>query len=203
MENHEEGLPGRGVMGTEERDHGGVVNYHPWRRYFARTIDLFFISLVFVVVFLFIGSIFFPQSAVNILETLGNPLISGVIVYLFWVPIEAFFLSSRGATPGKWIFGIRVLTGTGQHLTYSEALQRAFLVWIRGDGVGIPLIAIFTRLFAYKRLKRSGSTSWDNAIGSVVNHAEFGPVRTVACVIAVSVAMGVSTIVSLMGNAGG
>ncbi len=201
MENHDGDSTGHRWENPdkEAKSHKGG-EYHPWRRFFARTIDLFIVSIVFIVTFAFLGAIFFPTAVEGLLRTLGNPLISGVVVYLFWVPIEAFFISRRGATPGKALFGIRVLDKAGQRLSYPDALQRTFLVWIKGDGLGIPIVALVTRIFAYKRLMRTGTTLWDTSMGTVVTHSEFGPVRTVICAIAISLAIGVSALFSLMGN---
>ncbi len=187
--------------GARERGKGKAGReYHPWRRFFARTIDLFFISLIFIVTFLSLGAVFFPRTVNVIIQALGNPLISGVVVYLLWVPVEAFFIYRRGATPGKWLFGIRVLRASGETLSYPDALQRTFLVWIKGDGLGIPIVALVTRIFAYKRLMKTGTTLWDADIGSVVTHSEFGTVRTIACWFAVSLAIGASVIMSFMGR---
>jgi len=182
----------------DKSNKGGT--YYPWRRFFARTIDLFFVSLIFIMAFALLGTIFFPAAAEGLLRALGNPLISGVVVYLFWVPIEAFFISRSGATPGKALFGIRVLSQSGQVLSYPDALQRTFLVWIKGDGLGIPIVAVVTRIFAYKRLQRTGTTLWDMSVGTVVTHSEFGLVRTILCALAISLAIGASAIFSLMGN---
>ncbi|MFQ5480289.1 MAG: RDD family protein [Thermodesulfobacteriota bacterium] len=182
-----------------EQNDGG--EYHPWRRFFARTIDLFFISIIFIVTFLTIGSLLFPRTVSVLIEALGNPLISGVVVYVLWVPVEAFFIYRRGATPGKWLFGISVLDASGQTLTYPDALQRTFLVWIKGDGLGIPIVALITRIFAYKRLMRTGTTLWDTAMGSVVTHSEFSMLRKIACTAAVALAIGASAILSVLGNA--
>jgi len=186
------------TTGDEKKKSG--TNYHPWRRFYARTIDLFFCSFIVVALIGFIFSLFAPQMVPGILETLKNPLLSGVIVYVFWVPLEAFFLSRVGATPGKQLFGIQVLDQSGQKLSYSDAMQRTFLLWIKGEGLGIPIVAIVTRLFAYKRLKNTGTTLWDTAMGTVVTHKEFTMVRTIACVIVLGTVAIITAVLSLAGN---
>jgi len=186
------------VTGDERKKSG--TNYHPWRRFYARTIDLFFISFVVVA---FLGALFgfFAPHMVNeIMHTLKNPFLSGIIVYIFWVPLEAFFLFRTGTTPGKSLFGIQVLDKSGHRLSYPDALQRTFLLWIKGEGLGIPLVAIVTRLFAYKRLKNTGTTLWDSAMGTVVTHKEFTMVRTIACVIVVGTVALVTLVLALAGN---
>lgn len=169
------------------------VNYHPWRRFYARSIDLFLVSFILVASFLFVLGILMPRHVGAAITALKNPLFSGVMVYLLWIPLEAFFLSTMGATPGKWLFGIEVMNRLGNNLTYSNALRRTLLVWFKGDGLGISLVAFFTRLFAYKRLKKTGTTLWDTSVHSVVTHKEFTFLRTAACVLAL-VAVSVITL---------
>ncbi len=206
MEDRDAGQGGPGPLAPEDGEarggagRGGAPNYHPWRRFFARTTDLFFYSF-FIVVFLvaFFGA-FFPSMVPGVMMTVRNPLFAGVIVYVFWIPVEALFISRRGATPGKWLFGIRVLSPRGVLLTYPEAMQRTFLVWIKGEGLGIPFVAVVTRIFAYRRLVRTGTTLWDSAVGSVVAHSEFSTLRTIICAIVITIVFAVSLVLSLMGN---
>jgi len=201
MESPNNGLFGdnrEGATGVNKKKSG--TNYHPWRRFYARTIDLFLISFVVVALVGSVFSFFVPHMVDEIMRTFKNPFLSGVIVYVFWVPIEAFFLSRVGATPGKSLFGIQVLDKSGHRLSYPDAMQRTFLLWIKGEGLGIPLVAIVTRLFAYKRLKNTGTTLWDSAMGTVVTHKEFTMVRTIACVIVVGTVAIITTVLALAGN---
>jgi uncharacterized RDD family membrane protein YckC len=201
MENPNNGFFGddrEGATGVSKKKSG--PNYHPWRRFYARTIDLFFISFVVVALVGSAFSIFLPHMVNAIMRTFKNPFLSGVIVYIFWVPVEAFFLSRVGATPGKSLFGIQVLDKSGHRLSYADAMQRTFLLWIKGEGLGFPLVAIVTRLFAYKRLKNTGTTLWDSAMGTVVTHKEFTALRTIACVIVVGTVAFVTLVLTLAGN---
>jgi RDD family len=47
-------------------------------------------------------------------------------VPFLWAPIEAFFISKWGTTPGKALLGLEVKGTTGRNLPYSAALKRAF-----------------------------------------------------------------------------
>lgn len=38
-------------------------------------------------------------------------------------------------------------------------------VWVRGIGLGIPLITVFTQLFGANTLNKKGETSWDKSHG--------------------------------------
>ena len=153
---------GKEVAQDESKSFLGGV-HHPWRRLLARTVDL-----------LPIGYLLPP----NINETL-IPIGALIVFYLLWLPVEALFLSRTGTTPGKWIFGIRITTVTGENLSYGQALKRSFLVFFQGEGFSIPIINIFTRFFAYRRLTKTGGTLWDTSVGSVVTHKKWGIFRVI------------------------
>ena len=152
---------------------------HPWRRFWARTVDLFSCGILLFMLIIVVISYFFPQFAGSLVNTLENPIIAGIALYLLWIPIEALFLSMFGATPAKWIFGIKVLNSTNNNLNYTTAIKRTVNVWLQGEGLGIPLVALITRLFAYKRLTKTGTTLWDESVNSVVTHKEWGVGRTI------------------------
>jgi len=189
-----------GPLETDRGEEGASPNYHPWRRFLARTTDLFFFSFFVVVLLASFFGTFFPSMVPGVVRTIRNPLLSGVIVYIFWIPLEALFISRRGATPGKLLFGIRVERGAGGLLSYAEAMQRTFLVWIKGEGLGIPFVTIVTRLLAYRRLVRTGTTLWDADAGTVVRHSEFSTLRTIICAIIITMVFAVSALFSIMGN---
>jgi uncharacterized RDD family membrane protein YckC len=86
-----------------------------------------------------------------------------------------------GTTPAKWLFGIRVEHPGGSLLSLGKALKRSFLVFVQGVGLGIPFVALFTQLFAYRRLTKTGTTLWDTSTSAVVLHKKWGVFRTLAC----------------------
>jgi len=107
----------------------------------------------------------------------ANLIIVGFLIFMLWLPFEALFISLWGTTPAKWLFGIQVVKISGEKLSYIEALQRTALVFVQGMAFGIPIIALFTHLYFYRRLIKTGVTSWDTRVGSVVLHKEWGIVR--------------------------
>lgn len=177
---------------------GGI--HHPWRRFFARTVDLLSLGLLVLLLFSFLIGYLFPQNIGGYVRALENPITAGIILYLLWLPVEAAFLTTTGTTPAKWIFGISVLSADGYKLSYSDALKRVFLVWVQGEGFGIPLVTLFTRLFAYKRLTKTGTTLWDASVNSVVTHKKWGAIRSVASILAVLLALIILGILKSMGN---
>ena len=126
-----------------------------------------------------------PEQAAGFAKAIENPIIASVVLYLIWLPAEALLLSLFGTTPAKWLFGIRVAHPGGDLLNFSEALNRSFLVFIQGVGLGIPFVALFTQLFAYRLLTKTGTTLWDTSAGAVVLHKKWGVVRALVCTAAV------------------
>ena len=94
-----------------------------------------------------------------------------------------------GTTPAKWLFGIRVAQPSGNLLSFPDALNRSFLVFVQGVGLGIPLVALFTQLFAYRRLTTTGTTLWDTSANAVVLHKKWGVFRALLCTAAVFIVL--------------
>lgn len=173
---------------------------HPWRRYFARTFDLLTAGLLVFLVTSFLIGYLFPSIANGYVKFVSNDIIASIVVYLLWLPTEAAFISLTGTTPGKWIFGIRVVNISGKFLSYSAAIERAALVWFKGNGLGIPLISMVAQAMAYDTLKKSGTTSWDNAIGSVVQHKPWSTGRAIFCTLAVILILAILGTLNSMKN---
>lgn len=82
-----------------------------------------------------------------------------------------------GDPPGKWLLKTKVKSVKGTKPTYEKAIHRAFSVWFRGIGMGIPVINIINMLVAYSRLKTRGITSWDREEKTKVTHAPMARFR--------------------------
>lgn len=164
---------------------GGI--YHPWRRLFARTVDISTLGLLALIGVAFGVGILFPSKATAFAKALENQIIAGFILLTLWIPLEAILLSTVGNTPAKWLFGISVKTTDGNNLSFGQALQRSFLVALQGMALGIPFVAFFTQIFAYRRLTKTGTTLWDTTTKSVVSHKTWGAGRAIICVVAVFV----------------
>jgi uncharacterized RDD family membrane protein YckC len=159
--------------------------HHPWRRFFARTVDICTAGFALFLLLIFAFSATMPEQATGFLTAIENPIAASVILYLIWLPAEALLLSLFGTTPAKWLFGIRVVHPGEKHLSFIDALKRSLLVFVQGVGFGIPFVALFTQLFAYRRLTKTGTTLWDTSTRAVVLHKKWGVFRAVACTTAV------------------
>ncbi len=163
--------------------------HHPWRRLFARTVDTCTSGFALFMLLIFAFGAMMPEQAAGFAKAIENPIIAGVVLYLSWLPVEAFLLSTFGTTPAKWLFGIRIAQPSGDFLSISGALNRSFLVFVQGAGLGIPIVALFTQLFAYRRLTTTGTTLWDTSVNAVVSHKKWGVFRALACTAAVFVVL--------------
>jgi uncharacterized RDD family membrane protein YckC len=141
---------------------------HPWSRWLARGYDSSIFSLAFGFVGIGALSLTVPAAAAWAAEL--PLLVYTVADVLVLIGLESFFLSVRGTTPGKWIFGIRVVPVSGGMPSFSVALRRTALVWWRGLGLGLPVVSLVTQIVAYSNLSREGRTSWDRDTGQVVVH---------------------------------
>ncbi len=132
----------------------------PGIRFFARLIDYF----VFACVLWFFGAgDILPQ---NWYGAVINP----VILTALWIIPESFFLYLDGTTPGKWVFGIKLVDLFQLKPTFLGALRRSLSVWCNGMGMGVPFIAPFTCLISLHKLKKKGKTAWDQDLGFSVHH---------------------------------
>jgi hypothetical protein len=144
----------------------------PWVRFWARTTDDLLFGGFAGIILAFV----FPAA----LEM--NDVLFGMIGAFIFVFVEPCMLSTWGTTPGKALFNICLRKSDGTKPNYAEALARAFNVWVRGEGLGIPLVLLFTRIHAYNKLTKEGVTSWDRDGGFTVAHKNVGAGRIIAAV---------------------
>lgn len=123
---------------------------HPWRRYFARTLDYILWS-AFVQFILLVVIRIRPVPG----EFLDDLL--GIGALALFVPVEALLLSKFGTTPGKYVMGIRVAYYQGGNLPYAEALERSVQVFIQGTACGIPVASL--GLYAYRFFQLTGRST--------------------------------------------
>ena len=159
--------------------------HHPWRRLFARTVDICTAGFVLFLLLIIAFSATMPEQAAGFVKAVENPIVGSLVLYLIWLPAEAVLLSLFGTTPAKWMFGIKVAHPGGGLLSFSESLNRSFLVFVQGVGLGIPFVALFTQLFAYRRLTKTGTTLWDTSTSAAVLHKKWRVFRALACTAAV------------------
>jgi len=128
---------------------------HPWRRFFARNLDLVFSMVPAVIIITLLLYLMLPNDQM-VDRVLAHDTFLLIAAYLVWIPMEAGFLASIGTTPAKWIFGIRVQCQNGGNLTFINAFKRASLVFLIGDVFAVfPPTTILGRAIYYITIKKT------------------------------------------------
>lgn len=132
-----------------------AVPLHPWKRFFARTIDLALLDALLM----FLVAVVFRIRPINgpIYTVLGWQIISFVIL----IPIEGLLLHYFGTTPGKWIMGIRIESVNGGNLPISVAMMRCGSILLNGYGLTIPFVSLWRQYRSYKEYRENLTLSWD------------------------------------------
>ena len=109
---------------AKQRD---VAEPHPWRRYFARGIDLSLMRLPVS----FVQYVLLHRNYTTVSR--WEDIVCALIGWGLLLLLEPLLLSRFGTTVGKWCMGITVTRPDGEKLSYSEALDRTALVWEEGS----------------------------------------------------------------------
>ena len=135
----------------------------PFKRCFARAVDTCLaLAMVFVIVLVGYAT---------------SDSIAGwsIIAFVFLYPaIEGLLLAHYGTTPGKFMFGIRVLQINGQRAQVGTAIYRSYLVQLFGNALYIPILGIVANIALFVRLIRGRPAVWDKNCNLVVGHKPLG-----------------------------
>ena len=129
----------------------------PWRRYFARSIDLGLSSTVFTLILILIFKI--DLSELGLISSILSVYVPWIIMFL----LEPVLISKWGKTPGKWVFGISIHNKDGCLLTRKQAFDRLLLVFKKGSGYAIPFYDIYCYYKHYKICQETGVLPWDKS----------------------------------------
>lgn len=175
-------------VAAKQRD---VAEPHPWRRYFARGIDLSLVGLPVS----FVQYVLLHRNYTTVSR--WEDIVCALIGWGLLLLLEPLLLARFGTTAGKWCMGITVTRPDGERLSYSEALNRTALVWFYGAGLGLPLVELVCSYLSYRRYTRGEELAWEE--GSIERFDERGTGRMVllyaaitALSLALTLAMGLS-----------
>lgn len=128
----------------------------PWRRYFARTMD---VSLCSISIEIFLMLVFRYNPFSN---RLGIQLIIVIISLILVIFVEPLLLKVFGTTPGKWITGMKVYNSEYErNPSYTEALSRTIRVMWYGMGFLIPVYHIIRLIKSYRSCKKNTTLRWE------------------------------------------
>ena len=149
----------------------------PWRRFFARMIDLLLYDLTWMVIL--------TSAGLCAAGNRGVTLLNDFLALLTMLLLEPLLLQKTGTTLGKWLLGLSVRNLSGAKLRYSEGLDRtARLIW-RGFGAGIPIYC-WVRLYkSYGTEKKEEPLDWEGESEQMAK--PFGWKRGLAAILAAAV----------------
>lgn len=154
---------------------GPTFQVSPWARFLARAIDLAVVTVLALVAEVAMAFTR-PDWAMGPIE---SAVVSMSVFGVALLAYEAIALQLFGTTIGKATFGLRVISKGGGALDAETAFRRAFWVWATGNACYFffPLVTAFFWWRGYKALTTTGSTTWDERVGSEVTQSQIGSLR--------------------------
>lgn len=133
-----------------------TAGYCPWRRYFARAVDMALYDLLFHAVVLGVFHGYWLLGA----SRLTNALID-LACFALTFALEPLWLHYWGWTPGKWLFGLKLRDENGEKLSLADARERAWSVAWKGYRWTIPIWDLVTMWRCRKEGLDGLESDWD------------------------------------------
>jgi hypothetical protein len=141
--------------------------FHPWRRWMARTLDVFLYSCMWNVP---LALIFHVNLGAR---SIVGELLDTLIAVLMMLLLEPLFLSILGTTPGKAIFGLIIRGRDGRRLSYAKGLERVWGVLGKGMGYSIPIYNLVRLWKSYKLCSENEIQPWDEDISYTIKDTKW------------------------------
>ncbi|WP_421781954.1 RDD family protein [Kiloniella litopenaei] len=151
------------------------VSPHPWRRYFARWVD---ISIYANLIFSPLLAKFTPDDLnkyseqLSLLELIAILIIVPVIFFGVVAIVNTVLIGAFGTTVGKCLLGIKVLGKDNRGLTIQSTAKREALVYIKGFALGLPVLSLIAQMYGYFDLTMDKQTVWDKELNTTIAHRE-------------------------------
>ena len=170
-------VPSNSDQSKSDDDVGDNPIVSPWARWAARTLDFWIGAfLAAVVIGILLESIGINTDNISelgwtILAIPGGLALDALSNYFF------------GWTLGKWLFAVKIRRQNGCRLTYAEYLKRNLWVFVKGFGLGIPIVNLVMHVVQYNRLQAGKSASYDEGKDVKIVRVKHNVARTVAGII--------------------
>ena len=151
-------------VAAKQRD---VAEPHPWRRYFARGIDLALVGLPVS----FVQYVLLHRNYTTVSR--WEDIVCALIGWGLLLLLEPLLLARFGTAAGKWCMGITVTRPDGERLSYGEALERTAAGWLYGAGLGISIVELVCNYRSYRRYMNGEELAWES--GSIERFDERAP----------------------------
>jgi uncharacterized RDD family membrane protein YckC len=146
-----------------------------WPRFWARLFDIVLYSLPVGLV----AGLLAPGLFTSLPAGRAGDILAGLLALPIVMIIDALVISYFGTSPGKAIAGLKVETFDGKKLSVETSLRRNLLVYLKGLGLGLPVICLVTYSQSYTAVRDDGTASWDDDTGTRVLGSSSNEVRTV------------------------
>ena len=152
--------------------------WHPFRHLIARTVDVFLIQSVLILIWVCFFRLRVSDSWLYLLPPI-------FLAPLLLVPLEAVCYRLFGTTLGKYVMGIQVTRHDGRKHSLSTGIWRSFQAYRHGWGWGIPVIHLWAIADGWDNHKL-GKLKWNDQ-SEVIYHS-FCRKNIVTSALAVAVA---------------
>lgn len=142
--------------------------FHPWRRYLARSFDLFAYEILWSAFLVFVFHVNITDNS-----NVGKKLLGTFITTIMMLVFEPLSLHLFGTTPGKAIFGLKVEKPNGRRLSYKEGLERTWGVIGSGMGYNIPIYNLIRLWKSYNLCKENETQPWDESISYTIKDTKW------------------------------
>lgn len=169
------------VAGAEDAlDEGDAMLAEAWPRFWARIIDINWLSFVAgTLVGILWPSVFYWPI-------MQGPF-GGILLVIATLPLimamDAVIIHFFGTNFGKWIAGIAVRRMDGGYPKMEQSLLRNLHLAIRGLGLNIPIINLIAYIQGYSAVNNDGYTYWDEETDTRVIVTNDNPIRLVLAAI--------------------
>ena len=139
-----------------------------WRRFFARSFDIYLETLLIAFIFgLIFGKYSWYIKVEQLLEQSNNYLygfnspdsVFGIVFLPFSLILNAFICSYFGTSFGKYLLGINV--NKVEKMSLKDWLIRSFRLWRSGFAFGIPILSLWTFNREQKLINKHEQTTYD------------------------------------------
>lgn len=186
---------------TVREQHIGLPLAGPWRRFFARLVDLWIIALP--TAFLVALALSSLSSVFRLwIQRPGSEYAFGWLLMPLVLLTEAGIFAIFGNTLGKSLLGISVTTVGAQRPTAAKYFHRQLGVYWFGLGTGFPLVSLFTMARQHGRLKSGGYARYDEGKFNV-KAPKLGAIRKLSAIAVVTALFFGNAALQQMSNASG
>ena len=163
----EKSLPLSRRVDPAEQDSIAAAPY-PWRRYFARALDLSLAGILWSALQYLVLHWYWPEFG---LMGFADTLVSAWGAWLFLLVLEPILLCTWGYTPGKRLLRLKVRREDGSKLDLERAVIRTAWILLRGFALNVPFLNLLCLGTCYDRCIKDQVMPWDQGLRYTVRPA--------------------------------